>query len=956
MSLPIKGSGRALPDWVLLFAFFFVSGALGLMYEVVWLRMLGLVFGHTVYAITTVLTAFMAGLAVGSFLLGRRAPQIRNLIRAYGWLEIGIGLYCALIPLLLTAASSLYLAIYHSLGLSSNAFSVVQFLIIFALLLVPTTLMGGTLPILSQALAKSHFGLGRMISALYAANTFGAVAGVAFAGYVLLPALGNRATTTVAAIANVVVGVMAIAYGRGRPTQSSGARQALEARAASSSAPTITAWLTVAALGVSGAVSMIYEVAWTRALTLVIGSSTFAFSAMLVAFLAGIAGGSALYSWLWGSRASSPAVFAALQAGIGISSLGILLIFDRIPSLFLFTLRWSDSPTFVQVAQLAVSASCLLLPTLLIGATFPCAAAVAARNILRVGEEVGHVYAVNTLGAIAGTVLTGFLLIPTIGIHNSVKLAIAFNLLLGAVLFTAPPRRSVAWPWGTLAATLIAVAVFFVPPWDQRVMSSGTAVYGKRYLQDIGDGSLSDVLRKGGEVLFYRDGISGTVSVLRLGRNVFLRVNGKTDASTTNDMPTQLMLGHLPLLVHPDPRGVLVIGLGSGVTAGAVARHPIERLDVVEIEPAVVEATRFFSGEHGDVLKDSRVRTIIADGRNYLLTTSTRYDVIISEPSNPWIGGLASLFSVEFFRLARQHLEPDGIMLQWVQGYSLLPDDLRMIVKTFRTVFPRTSIWNTIRGDFLLLGRTGVTPLDLRLLEERFPRVRPDRLGLGIQGWPGVLGYFMLGEEDTKRFSETARVNTDDRLPLEFSAPRALYLDTAMDNWQLVRSFKTAEFPDLTPTSNGALERSDVRYWIGATYLSRGALEDALFQFQQALRLDPKHTQSLLGTTRVYLGLRRPAEALALAQKVIAREPFNAEAFFLAGLASSALKAPREAATFFERAANLQPQNIEFRRALERAIQGSALSAGPSAWSDSGIDAPPDRHGPLGLPAGNAVR
>src|SRR5439155_9912128 len=168
--------------------------------------------------------------------------------------------------------------------------------------------------------------------------------------------------------------------------------------------------------------------------------------------------------------------------------------------------------------------------------------------------------------------------------------------------------------------------------------------------------------------------------------------------------------------------------------------------------------------EHGDVLKDSRVRTIIADGRNYLLTTSTRYDVIISEPSNPWIGGLASLFSVEFFRLARQHLEPDGIMLQWVQGYSLLPDDLRMIVKTFRTVFPRTSIWNTIRGDFLLLGRTGVTPLDLRLLEERFPRVRPDRLGLGIQGWPGVLGYFMLGEEDTKRFSETARVNTDDRL------------------------------------------------------------------------------------------------------------------------------------------------------------------------------------------------
>jgi len=229
-----------------------------------------------------------------------------------------------------------------------------------------------------------------------------------------------------------------------------------------------------------------------------------------------------------------------------------------------------------------------------------------------------------------------------------------------------------------------------------------------------------------GEVLFYRDGINGTVSVHREGQYLFLRVNGKMDAGNRLDMPTQLMLGHLPLLVHQDPRAVLLIGLGSGITAGAVVRHPIERLDVVEIEPAVVEASRFFAWEHGDVLKDSKVHAVIADGRNFLLTTSNRYDVIISEPSNPWIGGLASLFSVEFFQLARQRLNPGGIMAQWVQGYNLLPDDLRMVVKTFRSVFPATTVWNATRGDFLLLGRAESTPLNLTLFETRFPRIRAD--------------------------------------------------------------------------------------------------------------------------------------------------------------------------------------------------------------------------------------
>jgi len=921
---PQQSNERHIRGLALLFACFFVSGALGLMYEVIWLRMLGLVFGHTVHAITTVLAAFMGGLALGGLLLGRWAPRIRNLIGAYGLLEFAIGVYCALIPLLLALTSSLYLAVHRTLSLSYNASSVVQFLLIFLLLLVPTTLMGGTLPILSQAVVKGKLRLGRTVGALYAVNTFGAVTGVSLAGYVLLPALGNRSTTMLAAIGNVTVGVLAITYSRREPEPTQ-RPDALQLQASPALAPpnsmSVGGWLTLGALGISGAISMAYEVAWTRALTLVIGSSTYAFTAMLVTFLAGIAGGSALYAWLWGSKPASPTVFAALQAAIGISFMAILLVYERMPEFFLAALRWSGSAVFVQIA---VSASSLFLPALLIGATFPCAAAVATRGAARVGKDVGEAYAVNTLGAIAGIVLAGFILVPAIGVQASVKLGIALNLFLAAALFAVPPRSTVVWPWGGLAAMLVGLGVFLVPQWDQRVMSGGPGVYANVYLQKAETAPLFDILRnRDSEVLFYRDGISGTVSVHREGRTLFLRVNGKTDASNASDMPTQLMLGHLPLLAHRDPRTVLVIGLGSGITTGAVARHPVERLDVVEIEPAIVEASRFFAWENGDALRDPRVHTVIADGRNFLLATPNRYDVIISEPSNPWIGGLASLFSVEFFQLARQRLEPDGIMLQWVQGYHLQPEDLRMIVRTFMTVFPGTSIWNTTTGDFLLLGRGEPAPLDLKLVERRFPRIRADLLGIGVQAWPGLLGFFMLGEEDAGRFSENARLNTDDWLPLEFSAPRALYLDTTMSNHKLVQGFRTAELPNLTEGSKAFLQRPEVRYWIGAAYLKRQMAEAALAQFQQALQLYPENIPSLIGAGHACLNLHRPAEALGLAKQAIAREPINADAFFLAGLASRAAGATTDATAFFERAGTLEPQNAKFRRELERVHGGS---------------------------------
>jgi spermidine synthase len=904
----------------LIFLCFFLSGATGLIYQVIWLRMLGLVFGHSVYAITTVLAAFMAGLALGSFVFARRTTRIRNLVGAYGWLEIAIGISCALVPVLLWAAAEVYIALHRVFALSYDTFSLVQFLLVFLLLLFPTTLMGGTLPVLSQALVKQDLGLGRKVGALYAVNTFGAVAGVVLAGYVLLPAYGNYLTIAIAVTGNLLVGCLALIYSRRTPsgqTPGEAVTRQGNLRPRADRLP-LAARLTVIALGVSGAVSMIYEVCWTRAISLVIGSSTYAFTAMLVAFLVGIAGGSGLYSWLAGSRRPAVTVFALLQAGIGIMSALTLLFFERIPELFLRFVETAMSLPFIQFAHFVVSAASLLPFTLLIGATFPCAVALVAHKAARVGEEVGNIYAVNTLGCILGSVLGGFILIPMVGINGSVKIGIAVNLLVAAVLLAPMARpeihgtvRQQALRWGRVTIALgMAVGALFLPAWDQRVMSSGPAIYPFKYLQVAKVSSLDRALRAQ-EILFYRDGRSGTVSVERSGEFIILRVNGKADASTGIDMPTQLMSGHLPMLLHRQPLRVLVIGMGSGITAGAVLRHPIEQLDIVEIEPAVLEASHYFAAIHGDVLANARAHAIVADGRNYLLTTDAHYDVIISEPSNPWIAGLASLFTTEFFGLARQHLRPGGMMVQWLQGYSLFTDDFRMIVNTFRSVFPSVSVWSTHVGDYLLIGATEPEPVDLLRLKERYlnsPKIHKDMHRLKFTGWGAPLGYFVLSDQDTARLADGAGLNTDHRLSLEFSAPRALYADTAGANLNLVRSYQTMLVPPITRESGAELRQPLPWYTMGMVRLERNSYREALTLFERALQIEPGYVAAQVGAAWAHLKMGDPTTALRLAQDALLRQSDNSDALYVAGMASEQRTRFQDMVEYLQRALAVNPE------------------------------------------------
>ncbi len=848
-------------------ACFFCSGATGLIYEVLWTRILGLVFGHTVFAITTVLAAFMAGLGLGSYLFGGVADRNSRPLRLYGFLEVGIGVYALTTPFLFSRAEDIYIPLHRAFGLSFFTFSLLQFLLIFVILLIPTTLMGATLPVLSRFFVRSLEVLGGQVGRLYALNTFGAVLGTYAAGFHLIPTLGVKTTLLLAAVANIGIGALAVVFdrhlyqlGRGETAGEPAKAPAASARESNPAVPAperpsaVAVWLTVAGLGISGAVSMMYEVAWTRVLALVIGSSTYAFSTMLVTFLTGLALGSYLYSRVAGRLWITPRFFGGLQLGIGLSALLVTPLFDRMPEIFLRLFQISQSPGFMKALQFFISALAMFVPTLFMGATFPCAIQIASTAVNRVGRDVGRVYFVNTGGAIVGTVVAGFGLIPFWGLQATLQVAVSLNLCLALALFLTSRRPVWRQPATVVVPILALGALYLSPTWDAGVMTSGVAIYGRSYFGRLGTGNFRGAASPD-RLLYYKDGLSATVSVHRQRELVYMRVNGKTDASNGGDMHTQLMSGHLPMLIRPDAKRVLVIGMGSGVTAGAVGLHPTDRIDLIEIEPAVVEAAAFFAKENREILKNPKARVAIADGRNFLLASDENYDVIISEPSNPWMRGIGNLFSLDFYELVARRLAPRGIVCQWIHIYGLFPEDVKMVVKTFRSVFPHTAIWNTNIGDLLLLGSKEPWTLDNAVLQTKYEasrELREDMARLGIRSPLAILADFVLTEEEAAAYSRHALVNTDDLPILEFSAPDSLYADTLDLNWRILKSFGHRPLPPLLNLSESAATAPELQRDLGLVFWAKDRFEEARLHFERALRDNPKDIVALLYRGKIH--------------------------------------------------------------------------------------------------------
>ncbi len=845
----------------------FVSGATGLIYQSLWLRSFGVVFGNTTDALALVLAIFMGGLGLGSWLAARRPASAP--LRSYGLVEIGIGASALVALPLLRAFPAAYAVMAGRAGIE-GPLEVLGRGLCAALILLPTTvLLGATVPLLVEFFDREGAGFHGSLGRIYLVNTLGGAAGAFLCSFVLVPRFGVTASLVASAVANLAVGTTAWRWGR-----EAVAKPAPAPREARVPVPRLFAGLAMA----SGAFTFGIEVLWTRSFALVIGSSAYAFSVMLIAILVGLTAGTALYARLR-SRVERPGVvLGGLFLGTGFGALLGTLAIGQLPEAYLMTLR--ALPVTFAAHQAAGFALCLLtiLPvTTALGFSFPLLAHLVDRQTCTAQEASAELYLWNTAGAILGALATDLVLVRTLGLQPSYLVLAALPLVAGAwTLAASLSPRLVLRP---ALAGLTALGAFLVSPywrpWDPIAMTSGVHRYGIEW-STRPDFRVSDLAAER-RLLFYREGREAVVAVSEPVSSArrFLSINGKTDAGGgAEDVLQQKFVSHVPMLLHPKPRRVLVVGWGSGASAASAALYPVDELECVEIEPATFEAASFFETLSGHVVKDPRFRIVFADGRNHLLRSREQWDVVVSEPSNAWISGVANLFTRDYYEVARDRLAKGGLFAQWFHYYNVEPADVKVELATFAAVFPHVSVWEvpplpqslggTLSADLLLVGSALPHQLDWPRLQHAFretrvgedlraTRVVEDELTL-VASYAFSRPDLLRLAEDRQLFPGGTPLNTDDRPWIEFRAARHVVLPPAEVRrlaQQIHLTLGEAASDPLPPISGhpdieaGGRAAAALHSKLAGRWAGFGLPGRALRAYQQALALDPENEPAL---------------------------------------------------------------------------------------------------------------
>jgi spermidine synthase len=794
---------------------FILSGAMGLIYEVLWARMLGLVFGGTTLAVSTVLAAFMGGLALGSALAGRFAARLTRPLRTYGLIEIAIAIYAILVPLLFRLADNAYALIWQQLHPNFYVFSLWRFALSCAVLLFPTALMGATLPVLAAVLVRAPSFKSTSIGRLYACNLAGAILGTIAAGFFLLPAIGLRGTIFIAAAINALVGLVAVLLDRmaARSSDNSGAANQLDrpspnglprsgAEAGEREGAGMKFWLGCAF--VSGFVTISTQVAWTRVLSMVIGSSTYAFSIVVTLFLIGLSMGA--YGIIRKERAQTlRRTIFKVEAATALSLFLSIWIVNKTPGFLVAAGLNLNVATWGRLLalQIVCAGFLILLPAILMGTVMPLVLAWATAGPSAISVRlVGRSYAVNTVGAIAGAFCAGFVLIPKAGTRLTILVAAGLCAIVAGFAFPALSifkdrdlRRALA-AGGTVAVVLLIF--IFAPPLNLDDLSIGAYDSLIRVLAKAREGANdNEETQRAGEathqLLLYEEGKTSTVSVRKDWGVTSLAINGRTNASD-RDMPTQIMLAQLPVLLAPSIKNGLIVGFASGVSAGAILQSPIESVTCVELEPATVVASRLFEHVNERPLNDPRLHLVIDDARSYLRVNPARYDIIMSEPSHPWVPGVANLFTKEFFELGRQRLNVDGVFVQWLQVYQLSNASLRSVLATFQRVFAHVMVFRvggTAKGkDLILVGSQ--SPLTLNRIAERMrdTRISAELARLDLKTEADIRSWYVCDETQLVPALSGAVINTDDNMHVETTAPREAFLPLTQSNIAWIESLR----------------------------------------------------------------------------------------------------------------------------------------------------------------------
>ncbi len=772
-------------------AIFFLSGSLGLLYEIVWSRRLHLTFGVSIFSVGAVVAAFMLGLATGGRWAASSERVRRSPLTTYAWLEIGVALYALAFPSLVRSVEALYPVLFRLLEGRFLALSVGRFLLSFALLLPPTFLMGASLPAIAEATAAQGAPVARRVAWLYAINTLGGVVGALTTGFFLLERLGITGTLYVGAFGSALVAGAALALARRSssrgPLQSPGA------------APTGTkaggrlqgSWAGLAATTVlvAGVTSIAAEVVWTRALVFFIHNSTYAFSSVVAVYLLGIAGGAALAARAGRTPEGAARWIAGALAASSLSLLAAIAVYRHLPELApvlvgrshlapgvtgalntssLLVWSWSSALVVIFGQVIAV----LFLPALFLGAVFPLTLKLFDAKDVSPATLVGRLYALNAAGSVAGAVLGTFVLVGVFGTRGALLLLawLPAPVAVWALSRGAAKRPVAATLGGLLVAVLATGSLLAAPP---------------GFYKDLFE-------RRFGHVLWFSEGISESVAVCEYpDRSRWIQFSDGRGASGTWSFQGGWLYAHIPLLLHPHPESAAVVCFGTGNTLGAASLHPLKVLEGIELSPEVIKAAPLFAKTNHDVADNGKVRLIIEDGRNFLLATNRRYDVIIEEPPLVHTAGVVNLYSKDFYELCSRRLTDDGIVAVWLATWELETDELRMLVKAFVDVFPYASVWDcTHPQEWLLIGSRRTPRIDLDSLAARMaePRIAGDLSKIdadlgGIRAPADLLALHLKGRAALVELAGSAEPVTDDKSVVDFTTPRHARANFGLGEW-----------------------------------------------------------------------------------------------------------------------------------------------------------------------------
>ena len=812
---------------------FILSGASALIYEVIWMRQLTLVFGSTVFATSTVLTAFMAGLALGSFYFGRKIDESKmSPLKLYAVLEAGIGGFCIIWPLLLTVLTGLYVLIFRYITSEFYTLSIIRFVLTFGILLIPSTLMGGTLPVLTRFFVKRLEQLGTNIGILYALNTFGAVIGTVAAGFFLIEALGIKWSLGVAVAINFGVALVALLLARQAQEietddtelerTESDVPEAQPQEVTTSGVSGYEQRLVLWAIGISGFCALAYEVLWTRILVFFLGSTTYAFATMLAAFLFGIALGSMILA-RWVDRIKQPVItFGIVQLGIGLFALILMPAFEQ-----LYGLTDALQSTFGG-SRFWTFFSCFLvmcLPTFLMGASFPLVTKIYTGDAQKLGRSIGNVYAVNTVGSILGAFFAGFILIPLINIRPSIVLTVVLNTGIGCFLVLKGWRASQESESET-ATSGGGIRGFFqglgigVP-----IVNVGLAIVLLFSLNQplFLKSTIFKTQRPGDTVVDYEEEVDATVTTLKDNEGVhrlYVDANQAADASRW-DSPSHRVIAHLPLLLHPNPKRALVVGFGMGLTSHSITQHGVQ-VDAIELSKGVINAAQtHFKHINENIFENRLFNYKLNDGRNHILMTQTKYDMISTGIIHPLVSaGSSNIYTKDFYKLCERILTEDGVMCQWVPLHRLPESHYKMIVRTFRHVFPETTLWYKWTPDFvILIGTKEPLTIDYNDFMRR-AKISSIQEGLAADDLdgPSLLDSFMMGPKAVLEYVGPGPIHTDDRPRLEFFKASDLTTSTALNIKGMKEYRQRLTPPFLTNYGTTHTERKEIQDKIGTYF------------------------------------------------------------------------------------------------------------------------------------------